>query len=92
LAACIVSHGGGGINGALLREGFVDEIQMIWFPTVIGGAGTPSSFDGDPLRSGEAPHVMTDRIESERSDRGFIETRQSLAASSGEKLQFSHHG
>lgn len=60
-AACIVSQGGGGINGALLRESFVDEIQMIWFPTVIGGAGTPSSFDGDPLTPGEAPHVMTHR-------------------------------
>ena len=58
-AACVVSEGGGGINGALLREGFVDELQMIWFPTVIGGAGTPSSFDGDPLTPGQAPHMMT---------------------------------
>ena len=58
-AACVVSDGGGGINGALLREGFVDELQMIWFPTVIGGAGTPSSFDGDPLTPGQAPHMMT---------------------------------
>jgi len=31
-------------------------------------------------------------LESERTDRGSIEMRQSLAASSGEKLQFSHHG
>jgi riboflavin biosynthesis pyrimidine reductase len=60
-ATCVVSEGGGGINGALLRGGFVDEIQMIWFPAVIGGAGTPSSFDGDPLTPGEAPRVMTHR-------------------------------
>ena len=52
---------GGGINGALLRAGLVDEIQMIWFPTVIGGAGTPSAFDGDPLTPGQTPHVMTHR-------------------------------
>jgi 2,5-diamino-6-(ribosylamino)-4(3H)-pyrimidinone 5'-phosphate reductase len=58
-AMCLVSEGGGGINGALLRRGLVDEIQMIRFPTVIGGAGTPSSFDGDPLTPGEAPRPMT---------------------------------
>jgi len=60
-ARCVVSEGGGGINGALLRAGLVDEIQMIWFPTVIGGAGTPSSFDGDPLTPGQEPRVMTHR-------------------------------
>jgi len=58
---CLVSEGGGGINGALLRAGLVDEIQMIWFPTVIGGAGTPSSFDGDPLAPGEVPYAMAHR-------------------------------
>lgn len=60
-ATCVVSEGGGGINGALLRAGLLDEIQMIWFPAVIGGAGTPSAFDGDPLRPGQPPRVMTHR-------------------------------
>jgi 2,5-diamino-6-(ribosylamino)-4(3H)-pyrimidinone 5'-phosphate reductase len=58
-ATCVVSEGGGGINGALLRSGLVDEIQMICFPTVIGGADTPSAFDGDPLTPDEAPLSMT---------------------------------
>ena len=40
-ARCVVSKGGGGINGALLRAGLVDELQMLWYPPVIGGAGTP---------------------------------------------------
>jgi 2,5-diamino-6-(ribosylamino)-4(3H)-pyrimidinone 5'-phosphate reductase len=57
-AGCVVSEGGGGINGALLRAGLVDELQLIWFPAVIGGAGTPSSFDGDPLAAGQAPCPM----------------------------------
>ncbi len=60
-ATCVVSEGGGGINGALLRGGLVDEIQMIWFPAVIGGAGTPSSFDGDSLAPEETPLSMTHR-------------------------------
>lgn len=55
----VVSHGGGGTNGALLRGGLVDELQMIWLPAVIGGADTPSSFDGDELRPSEAPCRMT---------------------------------
>jgi 2,5-diamino-6-(ribosylamino)-4(3H)-pyrimidinone 5'-phosphate reductase len=57
--SCVVSDGGGGINGALLRRGLVDELQMIWFPALIGGAGTPSSFDGEPLTPGEGPIPMT---------------------------------
>lgn len=58
-ATCVVSEGGGGINGALLRSRLVDEIQMIWFPAVIGGGDTPSSFDGDPLTPEEVPLSMT---------------------------------
>jgi 2,5-diamino-6-(ribosylamino)-4(3H)-pyrimidinone 5'-phosphate reductase len=60
-ATCIVSEGGGGINGALLRSGLVDELQMIWFPAVIGGADTPSTFDGDSLTPDQAPLAMTHR-------------------------------
>jgi riboflavin biosynthesis pyrimidine reductase len=60
-ATCVVSEGGGGINGALLRSNLVDEIQMIWFPAVIGGAATPSSFDGNSLTPQQAPLSMTHR-------------------------------
>jgi 2,5-diamino-6-(ribosylamino)-4(3H)-pyrimidinone 5'-phosphate reductase len=60
-ATCVVSEGGGGINGALLRSGLVDELQMIWFPIVVGGADTPSTFDGDALAPGDAPCAMTHR-------------------------------
>lgn len=54
----IVSDGGGGINGALLRHGLVDELQIIWFPALVGGTGTPSVFDGEPLTPQQSPLVM----------------------------------
>ena len=51
-AACLVSEAGGGLNGALLRAGLVDEIHIITVPALIGGLGTPSIMDGPPLEPG----------------------------------------
>lgn len=52
---CGVSEAGGGLNGALLRAGLVDEIQLLVLPAVVGGLGTPALFDGSQLLSGERP-------------------------------------
>jgi len=65
---CVVSTAGGGLNGALLRAGLIDEIHLLVAPQVIGGLGTPTVFDGPPLAIGETPtrlrllscHVETD--------------------------------
>jgi 2,5-diamino-6-(ribosylamino)-4(3H)-pyrimidinone 5'-phosphate reductase len=81
-AACVVCEGGGGINGALLRGGLVDEVQMIWFPAVVGGADTPSSFDGDSLTPGKAPLSMTHR-ETIVGRHGSIWSRYESAADTG---------
>jgi riboflavin biosynthesis pyrimidine reductase len=54
-AACVVSEGGGGLNGALLRAGLVDELHIITVPALIGGLGTPSIIDGPPLEPGSLP-------------------------------------
>ncbi len=51
----VVSHAGGGLNGALLRAGLVDEIDLLVLPAAIGGQGTPAIFDGPPLGDGELP-------------------------------------
>jgi len=85
-ATCVVSHGGGGINGALLRAGLVDELQMIWFPAVIGGADTPSTFDGDSIIPGKAPLLMTHRG-TIVGRHGSIWSRYETAAGTG-----SNHG
>jgi riboflavin biosynthesis pyrimidine reductase len=43
--------GGGGINGAFLREGLVDEISIVFAPLVVGGTRTPTIFDCPDLTS-----------------------------------------
>ena len=43
---CIVSDAGGVLNGALLRAGLVDEIDIQFLPAVIGIAEAPTIFEG----------------------------------------------
>lgn len=54
-AQCLVSEAGGGLNGALLRAGLVDELHIITIPALIGGLGTPSIIDGPQLEPGSLP-------------------------------------
>ncbi|WP_051304014.1 dihydrofolate reductase family protein [Calidithermus chliarophilus] len=51
----VVSTGGGRFNGALLRAGLVDEVDLELFPALIGGSDTPSLFGGEALKPGEMP-------------------------------------
>jgi 2,5-diamino-6-(ribosylamino)-4(3H)-pyrimidinone 5'-phosphate reductase len=57
-AECLVSEAGGGLNGALLRAGLVDELHIITVPVLIGGLGTPSIMDGPPLEPGLLPERL----------------------------------
>ena len=52
---CVLSNAGGGLNGALLRAGLIDELYLTVLPALIGGLGTPSVMDGLPLAVGESP-------------------------------------
>jgi 2,5-diamino-6-(ribosylamino)-4(3H)-pyrimidinone 5'-phosphate reductase len=54
-AECVVSEAGGGLNGALLRAGLVDELHVMTIPALVGGLGTPSIMDGPPLEAGSVP-------------------------------------
>jgi 2,5-diamino-6-(ribosylamino)-4(3H)-pyrimidinone 5'-phosphate reductase len=52
---CVLSTAGGKLNGALLRAGLVDEINVEFLPAVIGGLETPSLFDSPALEREEWP-------------------------------------
>ena len=43
----LLVEGGGGINGAFLEAGLVDELSLLVAPTVDGGRGVPAVFDYD---------------------------------------------
>jgi riboflavin biosynthesis pyrimidine reductase len=47
------STAGGHLNGALLRAGLVDELNLILRPEAIGGSETPALFDGPDLAPDE---------------------------------------
>jgi len=51
----VVSTGGGRLNGALLRAGLVDEIEIEMLPFVTGGATTPALFTAPDLAIDEMP-------------------------------------
>lgn len=52
---CILSTAGGRLNGALLRAGLVDEVNVEFLPGIIGGLSTPSLFDSPELKAEEMP-------------------------------------
>lgn len=51
----LISTAGGRLNGALLRAGLADEVNVELLPGVVGGFDTPSLFDSPALGPGEMP-------------------------------------
>jgi riboflavin biosynthesis pyrimidine reductase len=52
---CILSTAGGTLNGALIRTGLVDEVNVVFCPAVVGGIDTPALFDSPALTAEEMP-------------------------------------
>ncbi len=53
--ACLVSEAVGRLNGALLRAGLIDEVDLVLRPELIGGETTPTLFQSADLADGEWP-------------------------------------
>lgn len=54
----LLSTAGGKLNGALLRAGLIDEINVEFLPAAIGGRETPSLFDAPSLAPDEWPVML----------------------------------
>jgi len=76
---CLVSQAGGGLNGALLRAGLVDELHIVTVPGLVGGLGTPTVMDGPPLGPGSSP-VPLRTIDVQVSGHGTIWAHYEVAA------------
>ena len=77
-ASCVLSEAGGGLNGALLRAGLVDELHVITVPALVGGLGTPSVADGPPLALGESP-VPLRTVDVQVGSHGSIWSRYEIS-------------
>jgi hypothetical protein len=52
---CVLSTAGGKLNGALLRAGLVDEVNIVYLPALVGNSDAPILFDSPPLAPDEYP-------------------------------------
>ncbi len=85
-ADTVVADSGGTFNAALLRAGLVDEIDVVILPGLIGGTGTPSIMDGNPLGSTGLP-IRTELIDAQVTATGLIRTRYRVINESGPKVE-----
>ncbi len=54
----VLSTSPGRLGAALLKAGLVDEINIEFFPAIIGGYRTPTLFDSPELAPDELPHRL----------------------------------
>jgi riboflavin biosynthesis pyrimidine reductase len=63
----LLLEGGGGTNGAFLRAGLVDELNLIICPAVDGAKGSPSVFDSTEAEAGQPAPVTGITLESNQA-------------------------
>ena len=63
----LLLEGGGGANGAFLRAGLVDELNLILCPAVDGAKGAPSVFDSTDAEADHRAPVTAMTLESSQA-------------------------
>ena len=69
----LLLEGGGGANGAFLRAGLVDELNLVLCPAVDGAKGSPSVFDSSEAETDQCAPITAMTLESTQAlDGGAI--------------------
>jgi len=69
----LLLEGGGGTNGAFLRAGLVNELNLALCPVVDGANGAPSVFDSTDAEAGQRAPVTAMSLEScEKLEGGVV--------------------
>ena len=63
----LLLEGGGGANGAFLRAGLVDELNLVICPAVDGARGAPSVFDSSEAETDRRAPVTAMTLESSKA-------------------------
>src|SRR3979411_694956 len=66
----LLLEGGGGANGAFLRAGLVDELNLILCPAVDGAKGAPTVFDATDAEGDRRAPITAMTLESSRALEG----------------------
>jgi riboflavin biosynthesis pyrimidine reductase len=66
----LLLEGGGGANGAFLRAGLVDELNLIVYPAIDGAKGAPSVFDSPESDAEKSAPVVAMSLESSQTLEG----------------------
>ncbi len=65
---CILSTAGGKLNGALLRVGLIDEVNITFHSGLVGGTNNPRHYQSPDLKDDEQPTKL--ELASVHADRG----------------------
>jgi riboflavin biosynthesis pyrimidine reductase len=68
----LLLEGGGGTNGAFLRAGLVDELNLVLCPAVDGAQGAPSVFDSTKADADQRAPVTAMSLESSEALEGGV--------------------
>jgi riboflavin biosynthesis pyrimidine reductase len=68
----LLLEGGGGANGAFLRAGLVDELNLVLCPVVDGAKGAPSVFDSTEAEADQRAPVTAMSLESSEAMEGGV--------------------